>query len=295
MADQIQTNDPRHDLRVAGLILALLAWATPAQAVCTPSGTISTNLALCSPASGETGWASGINGNWTVLDALFSAGPLLTPGKGGTGVNAAVAANGKTLIGNGAGFTLATLTGTANQVIVTNGAGTITLSAPQNLHAAATPSFAGLKDTNGLNWLTQTATASAVNNLNLSNTATGVSPTLSAIGTDTNLNLILVGKGTGGIVLGATGSTPVTQLVVYSQTITPASVAGATCAEQTFTVTGVTTADKIFFNPVATGNATSAGQIRVSAANTVAITYCNPTVGALTPGAGTANFLAVRS
>jgi hypothetical protein len=35
------------------------------------------------------------------------------------------------------------LVGTANQVTVTDGAGTVTLSAPQNLHTAATPQFAG--------------------------------------------------------------------------------------------------------------------------------------------------------
>jgi hypothetical protein len=52
-------------------------------------------------------------------------------------------ANGNLLIGNGSGFTLAGITGTANQVSVTNGAGSITLSTPQNIHTAATPTFAG--------------------------------------------------------------------------------------------------------------------------------------------------------
>ncbi len=96
------------------------------------------------------------------------------------------------------------------------------------------------------------------------------------------------------VTLGASG-TAVTQIKVYSQTVTPASVAANLCAEQTFTVTGLTTADKIFINPVATGNATSAGQVRVSATNTLAVTYCNPTAGALTPAAGAANIVAIRS
>ena len=44
-----------------------------------------------------------------------------------------------------------------------------------------------------------------------------------------------------------------------------------------------------------TGNATGIGGFRVSAANTLAIQYINPTAGALTPGAGTYNILAFRS
>lgn len=53
--------------------------------------------------------------------------------------------NGQVLIGStGTAPSLTTLTGTANQVSITNGAGSITLSAPQNLHAGATPTFAGL-------------------------------------------------------------------------------------------------------------------------------------------------------
>jgi hypothetical protein len=54
------------------------------------------------------------------------------------------ASNGQLYIGNGTGFTKATLTGTANQLNVTNGAGSITLSTPQNIHSAATPTFSGL-------------------------------------------------------------------------------------------------------------------------------------------------------
>ena len=54
------------------------------------------------------------------------------------------ASNGALLIGNGSGMVLATITGTANRVTVTNGAGTITLSGPQDLAAASSPTFAGL-------------------------------------------------------------------------------------------------------------------------------------------------------
>lgn len=53
-----------------------------------------------------------------------------------------VASNGQLPIGSaGADPVLAALTGTANQVVVTNGAGSITLSAPQDLHTGASPTF----------------------------------------------------------------------------------------------------------------------------------------------------------
>lgn len=57
----------------------------------------------------------------------------------------AAATNGQIPIGSaGADPVLAEITGTANQVTVTNGAGTITLSLPQNIHTGASPTFAGL-------------------------------------------------------------------------------------------------------------------------------------------------------
>ena len=55
------------------------------------------------------------------------------------------ATNGQLPIGSASGApALATLTQTANQVLVTNGAGSITLSTPQDIHVDATPEFAGL-------------------------------------------------------------------------------------------------------------------------------------------------------
>jgi hypothetical protein len=69
---------------------------------------------------------------------------VLPVANGGNGTGSYT--NGQILIGNTTGNTLAksTLTGTANQVIVTNGGGSITLSLPQNIHATATPTFAGM-------------------------------------------------------------------------------------------------------------------------------------------------------
>ena len=64
----------------------------------------------------------------------------------GSGVltSLAAATNGQLVIGStGAAPSVAALTGTASQIVVTPGAGSITLSTPQNIHTAATPTFAG--------------------------------------------------------------------------------------------------------------------------------------------------------
>ena len=61
-------------------------------------------------------------------------------------------------------------------------------------------------DTNGNELLQVTATASAVNQVTLANAATGVAPTLTASGDDTNIGLKLVAKGTGEITAKVNGS-----------------------------------------------------------------------------------------
>jgi hypothetical protein len=57
----------------------------------------------------------------------------------------------------------------------------------------------GLLDTNGLAALTVGTTSSAVNNVQVANAATTTGPTVSPVGTDTNINLNLASKGTGHI------------------------------------------------------------------------------------------------
>ena len=110
--------------------------STPAWARVTPS------------AAGQVLRYDGLDSSWStdgsLLTALsasaFSSGTLAVA-RGGTGISTA-AANGELLIGNGTGFSLSAITGTANQVVVTNGAGTITLSTPQSIGTTSTPQFA---------------------------------------------------------------------------------------------------------------------------------------------------------
>ncbi len=66
---------------------------------------------------------------------------ILPPANGGTGI-ATVPSNGFLPIGNGTTYTAAAITGTVNQVTVTNGAGSITLALPQAIATTSTPQFA---------------------------------------------------------------------------------------------------------------------------------------------------------
>jgi|SRR6267142_6541945 len=90
-------------------------------------------------------------------------------------------------------------------------------------------------------------------------------------------------------------ATPITGIVVYTPSLTPASVATITVAEQTFTVTGLTTADKVIVNPPSIATAVGLAGVRVSAADTLAIRFVNPTAGALVPTAGVYIVIAIRS
>jgi len=65
---------------------------------------------------------------------------------GGTELDTSGVTNGQLIIGNSTGnvWALGNLTGTSNRITVTNGAGSITLSAPQDINTGASPTFSGL-------------------------------------------------------------------------------------------------------------------------------------------------------
>ena len=54
------------------------------------------------------------------IDLTTKVTGVLPVANGGTGIDTSSAANGELLIGNGSGFAKATVTGTADQVVVTN-------------------------------------------------------------------------------------------------------------------------------------------------------------------------------
>lgn len=94
--------------------------------------------------------------------------------------------------------------------------------------------------------------------------------------------------------IGASG-TPITQVKVYTATINPASVSSATSAEQTFTVTGLTTADVVVVSKPTATTGVGIVNARVSAADTLALTFMNATAGAVDPASETYTIIAFRS
>jgi hypothetical protein len=93
--------------------------------------------------------ASAVNRGAVTTGAQTFAGvkTFSTPialGSGGTGISTAPT-SGQTLLGTVGGlWTVATIAGTTNQITVTTGSGTLTLSTPQNIHTGANVTFNSL-------------------------------------------------------------------------------------------------------------------------------------------------------
>ena len=94
----------------------------------------------------------------------------------------------------------------------------------------------------------------------------------------------------------AVGSgTAITKIVVYTPTIDPASVNANTTAEQTFTVTGLTTADKVIVNKPTNTAGLGIVNARASAADTLAITFGNFTAAPIDAASEVYSVIAIRS
>ena len=84
------------------------------------------------------------------------------------------------------------------------------------------------------------------------------------------------------------------KISTYSQELAPSSVAANTTAEQTFTVSGLSTNDVVFVNKPTLNAGVGIANARVSAADTLAITYINSTGGAVVPTTETYKIVAIR-
>lgn len=80
----------------------------------------------------------------------------------------------------------------------------------------------------------------------------------------------------------------------YSESLSPASVAANTTAEQTFTVNGLSTNDILTVNKPSLNAGLGIVNVRVSAINTLAITYSNNTGGAIVPTTETYKIVSTR-
>lgn len=95
--------------------------------------------------------------------------------------------------------------------------------------------------------------------------------------------------------LAGSGSTTILGQGDIAITITPASVAASTAVEQTFTATGLKVGDAISVSPPSITAGVAPVCARVSATDTVAITFLNATLGALVPAAGAYQLQFTRS
>ena len=86
-----------------------------------------------------------------------------------------------------------------------------------------------------------------------------------------------------GVLQDASNQTPVSTLFIIRQTLAPAAVGANTTAEQTFAVPGLQVGDSVDINKASHQAGLSIGNVRVSAANTLAIQFVNTTAGSLTP------------
>jgi hypothetical protein len=75
------------------------------------------------------------------------------------------------------------------------------------------------------------------------------------------------------------------QIALLSVTLSPAQVAANTTAEQTFTVNGLLVGDFVEVNKPTSQAGLGLANFRVSAANTLAITFSNNTGAGITPTA----------
>jgi hypothetical protein len=92
------------------------------------------------------------------------------------------------------------------------------------------------------------------------------------------------------------GGTAITKIKTYSQSLSPAIVNANSGNEQTFTVTGLTTADQVVVTKPTLQTGLIIHNARVSAADTLAISFANCTGGNITPTASeTYSVIAFRS
>lgn len=84
------------------------------------------------------------------------------------------------------------------------------------------------------------------------------------------------------------------KIQTVSLALTPVSVAANTTAEQTFTVTGLNTNDMVFVTKPSLDAGLGVTGARVTAADTLGITYVNATAVALTPTAEIYKIASIR-
>ena len=113
---------------------------------------------------------------------------------------------------------------------------------------------------------------------------------------DFSCNTLRIGGGRGIPAAGAQSATEKNVGSLVTVTLTPISVAAATVAAQTLTaIPGVEATDVVIpvRNPIA--NSVALTGAVANGANSLSLTFVNPTAGALVPTAGAYTFLVIKS
>jgi len=109
-------------------------------------------------------------------------------------------------------------------------------------------------------------------------------------------NGLVVRDGRPNAAANSTSETKINQIMLYSVTINPASVATITTAEQDFTVTGLAVGDVILaVNKPTLTVGLGIVNARVKAADTLSLTFVNPTAAAVDAASETYLVVAMRA
>ena len=280
------------------------------------SGTLTAALASQSPNTvfaAPTG-ATGIPSFRTLessdipsFDASKIATGISSVSRGGTGLGI-IPANGQILVGNGSGYALATITGTTNQVNISNDITSITFSLPQNIATTPSPTFTGLR-------LESFTSVGVVKNdvqgvfysgsVNLNATPAEVSGVLRIANGGTNSSSVPIA---GGVAYGTGAAYEITpagtahQILVSNGASAPSwgpkiirttinadipQVANGSTSTFTFSVPGAATTSSVIVTPstdLTSGNRYLViNYARVSSANTVEIRLSNNSGGNVNP------------
>ncbi|MBK8808400.1 MAG: hypothetical protein IPO21_17935 [Bacteroidales bacterium] len=236
------------------------------------------------PSWGKISLTSHISGILPIANGGTNSNAVLNNNRimissGGSIVENAALTNGQLLVGStGAAPAAATLTGTANQVTITNGAGTITLATPQDIATTSSPTFAGLN----LSGLTASNVIFTDGSKNLSSSGT-IAVNQGGTGQSTYTNgQLLIGNTTGNTLTKATLTGTANQVTVTNGNgsitlATPQDI--ATSSSPTFTGLNLNglAASKVLFTD-GSKNLTTAGTIAVDQGGTGLAAY---TVGDL--------------
>ena len=149
--------------------------------------------------------------------------------------------------------------------------------------ATAAVFSSGVKDTSGNEVVEFSETASAVNNIDITNAATGNAPSIAATGGDTNIDLNLVSKGTGTVQVN--GNPIDSEWSDWTPTWTNLTVGSATTTYARFSMVGKTIHYRL--QVVLAGDSSVGTQPRFSLPVTAASNYADTTTDVI----GTSTYL----